>query len=482
MAKLNHIKPKIRETKDSRLQSLRRNFWDAIKGTEQDFTKIRLGKAMFLLAIPMVLEMIMESIFAIVDIYFVGRLGAEAVATVGLTEAIITIVYSVAVGFATATTAIVSRRIGEKNREGASQAAFQAILTGIAASLIIAIPGAIYASDLLRLMGASDIIVEEYSTYTSIMLGGNIIIMLLFIMNAIFRSSGDAMISLRVLFYANALNIILDPLLIFGIGPFPELGITGAAIATNTGRGIGVLYQIYLLTRGNYRVKILKKHLKIKFDIIRQILDISAGGIMQHLIATSSWIFLVRIISSFGTDAVAGYTIGIRLIIFALLPSWGISNAAATLVGQNLGARKPDRAERAVWYSSRINLMIMGTIGLFFVLFPDVFVAPFIESGSSEGVLISARSSLRIISYGFLFYGVGMVVVQSFNGAGDTKTPTRINIISFWLIEIPVAYALAKFAGMEEQGVFVAIIIAESIMTLIGIYLFRKGKWKQVTL
>ena len=351
---------------------------EAIAGTEQDFTTGSLKRAIFLLSVPMVLEMVMESIFAVVDIYFVSRLGAEAVATVGITESLVTIVYAIGIGLSMATTALVSRRIGEKNPEGAAKAAFQSIITGLFVSLMIAIPGIIYASEMLQVMGASEEIYANMSSYTAIMLGGNAVIMLLFIINAVFRSAGDAAISMRVLWVANIINLILDPMLIFGIGPFPELGVMGAAIATNTGRGLAVIYQFYLLFKGNGRVKLLVSHISLHWQTIRSLLKLSMGGIGQNVIAMSSWIGLVRIISEFGSEAIAGYTIAIRIIIFSLLPSWGISNAAATLVGQNLGAKKPDRAEKAVWAVGKVNMVSMGIISVILILFPSAFIRCFL--------------------------------------------------------------------------------------------------------
>jgi putative MATE family efflux protein len=448
---------------------------EAIAGTEQDFTQGSMSRAIFLLSVPMVLEMLMESVFAVADIYFVSRLGADAVATVGITESLITIVYAIGVGLSMATTALVSRRIGEKNPEGAARAAFQSILAGLVISLLIAIPGIIYASDLLRLMGASETIYTEMWGYTAIMLGGNAVIMLLFIINAVFRSAGDAAISMRVLIFANGLNIILDPILIFGWGPFPELGITGAAIATNTGRGLAVVYQFYLLFKGNKRVRLMVKDITVHLGTIRQLFKLSAGGIGQHLIATSSWIGLVRIISEFGSEALAGYTIAIRIIIFSLLPSWGISNAAATLVGQNLGAKQPNRAERSVWLVGRVNMVYMGLVSLALILAPSVFVEMFINEAP---VISSGSVSLRIISFGFILYGLGMVMVQALNGAGDTLTPTWINFFCFWLLEIPLAYLLALALDLGETGVYYAIVISESMMALTAMWFFKRGRWK----
>ncbi|MEZ5196023.1 MAG: MATE family efflux transporter [Bacteroidales bacterium] len=448
---------------------------EAIAGTEQDFTTGSIKRAIFLLSVPMVLEMVMESIFAVVDIFFVSRLGPEAVATVGITESLITIVYAIGIGLSMATTALVSRRIGEKNPEGAAMAAFQSIITGLFVSLLIAIPGILYASELLKLMGASEEIYTEMSSYTAIMLGGNAVIMLLFIINAVFRSAGDAAISMRVLWIANIINLILDPILIFGIGPFPELGIMGAAIATNTGRGLAVIYQFYLLFKGNGRVELLVKHISVHWQTIRSLLRLSIGGIGQNVIAMSSWIGLVRIISEFGSEALAGYTIAIRIIIFSLLPSWGISNAAATLVGQNLGAKRPDRAEKSVWAVGKVNMVAMGIISVVLILFPSVFIRLFIDD---QMVIYSGALSLRILSYGFVFYGLGMVLVQALNGAGDTLTPTKINFFCFWLLEIPLAYLLAIYLGTGETGVYYSILAAESVMAITALWLFRRGKWK----
>lgn len=466
----------INEKSFSLLRSLYKDILESISGTEKDFTTGSLKKAVLLLSIPMVLEMIWESLFAITDIYFVSRLGAEAMAAVGITESFITIVYSLGIGLSMATSAMVSRRIGEKKPDEAARTAFQAILVGIIASLFIAIPGILFASDLLKLMGASDVIVNEMSGYTAIMLGGNVVIMLLFIINAVFRSAGDAAISMRVLMIANIINIILDPCLIFGIGPFPELGIEGAAIATNIGRGLAVAYQFYLLFSGkSKRIVIRREHCIPDFRLIKKLVKLSLGGIGQILIATTSWIGLVRIIAVFGSEVVAGYTIGIRIIIFSILPSMGISNAAATLVGQNLGAGNPKRAEKSVWLTGKINMILLGSIGIIFILIPEFFVLFFTDEIS---VIHSASMCLRIISIGFISYGFGMVLVNSFNGAGDTTTPTLINVFCFWLLEIPLAYILAIYLNLGENGVYSSIVIAETTMTISAFILFKRGKWK----
>lgn len=465
----------MRNTWRNNIRSFFRDIKEAVSGTEQDFTEGRLGRAILLLSIPAVLEMIMESVFVIADIFFVSKLGADAVATVGITESIITIVYAISIGLATATTSMVSRRIGEKNPEKAAKTAFQAILTGIIVSVIIGVPGAIYSERLLEAMGASSVITEQLSGYTRIMLGGNVVIMLLFIINAIFRSAGDAAVAMRVLGLGNLLNIILDPCLIFGLGPFPEMGVAGAAVATTTGRGIAVIYQLWLLFYGKKRIQLSLSDLTINVKIMTRLIRLSMGTIGQNLIGTTSWIALVRIISVFGSEVVAGYTIAIRIISFVLLPSWGISNAASTLVGQNLGAKKPERAERAVMATGWVNMILLGVVGLILVLFPAYFIRFFIEDGA---VLKAGAECLRIVSIGFIAYGFGMVLVNSFNGAGDTTTPLKINIFAFWLIEIPLAWFLAIKSGMNEQGVFTAIVIAESIMTLTAWIIFRRGKWK----
>jgi putative MATE family efflux protein len=457
------------------IKSLFSDIIEAVAGSEQDFTEGRLSRAILLLSIPAVLEMVMESVFVIADIFFVSRLGADSVATVGLTESMVTIIYAIAIGLGTATTSLVSRRIGEKNNDEASRSAFQAILTGLIVSIIIGVPGALLAEQMLELMGASKNITENMAGYARIMLGGNVVIMMLFIINAIFRSAGDAAVAMKVLWIGNIINILLDPCLIFGLGPFPRMGVTGAAVATSIGRGTAVMVQFYLLFFGRKRIRLSIRHLTLDFTIMLKLLRLSFGSIGQNLISTTSWVALVRIISIFGSEIVAGYTIAIRIVGFTLLPSWGISNAASTLVGQNLGARKPDRAERAVWVTGWTNMILLGMIGLILVIFPDFFIRMFI---SNENVIKSGILCLRIVSIGYIAYGLGMVLVNSFNGAGDTATPLKINIFVFWMVEIPLAYILAIKAGLSEEGVFIAIVIAESLMTLIAWLVFRRGKWK----
>ena len=445
------------------------NIWkdiiESIKGTEQDFTKCKISKAILLLSVPMVLEMAMESVFALTDIFFVSRLGADSVAAVGLTESIITFVYAIGGGLSMAATGMIARRIGEKKPEKASIAAAQAIIAGFLISLFLAIPGIFLSSDILKLMGSEKSVIDIGHNYTGIMLAGNGIIILLFVNNAIFRSAGDAAISMRVLWFANITNILLDPCLIFGLGPFPELGVTGAAVATTIGRGTAVIYQFYLLNKGTNRIQLKLRYIIPRINVMSKLLKLSAGGIGQYIIATASWVGLYRIIAEFGKEAVAGYTISIRIVIFALLPSWGMSNAAATLVGQNLGANKPQRAARSVWITSIVNAAFLLIIALIFITIPDYFIKFFNQKHEVELISIA---SLRIISYGFVFYAIGMVITQAFNGAGDTYTPTILNFICFWLIEIPLAYVLSILLGFNETGVFWAIVIAESMLTIFG--------------
>jgi len=474
---MSHIRFRSRFSKSS-FREFFQDLREAIAGSERDFTKIPLSKAIVLLSIPMVLEMIMESVFALVDIFFVSRLGSEAVATVGITESLMTIIYTVGIGLSVGTTALVSRRIGEKRPEEASVAAVQAIFTGIVVSLLFSCAGIFFAKDLLRLMGASETTIEMGYMYPAIMLGGNGVIMLLFIINAVFRSSGDAAISMRVLWFANILNIVLDPLLIFGIGPFPELGVQGAAVATNIGRGMAVIYQLYLLGKGKYRVKVRAKQVVIRISEMVKLVKLSLGAIGQYFIATSSWIFLVWVVTSLGEDVVAGYTIAIRIVMFVLLPSWGMANAAATLVGQNLGAGKPDRAERSAWVVGIGNMVFLGLVSIIFIAIPDSFIGFFIDGSEEPIVLQSGVTCLRVVSFGFLVYAMGMVMINSINGAGDTATPVWINFIAFWMMEIPIAYIFTKVLDLHINGVCYAILIGEAGLTFIAIAIFRRGKWK----
>jgi putative MATE family efflux protein len=474
---MSHLSIRSRFLKSS-IHGFFQDLREAIAGSERDFTQIPLSKAIVLLSIPMVLEMIMESVFALVDIFFVSRLGAEAVATVGITESLMTLIYAIGIGLSVGTTALVSRRIGEKRPEEASVAAVQAIFTGIMVSLIFSAAGIFFAKDLLRLMGASAETIEMGYMYPTIMLGGNVVIMLLFIINAVFRSSGDAAISMRVLWFANILNIILDPLLIFGIGPFPELGIQGAAVATNIGRGVAVIYQLYLLGKGKYRVKVRARQMVIRITEVAKLVKLSLGAIGQYIIATSSWIFLVWVVTGLGEEVVAGYTIAIRVILFALLPAWGLANAAATLVGQNLGANQPDRAERSAWVVGIANMIFLGLASIVFIAIPDSFIGFFIDSAEEPLVMSSGVTCLRVVSFGFMVYALGQVMVNSINGAGDTATPVWINFIAFWLLEIPLAYIFTNVMGLHIRGVCYAILIADTALTFIAIAVFRRGKWK----
>jgi len=455
------------------------SIWGDIKtslsGTDKDFTKGSIGRAILVLSIPMVLEMLMESVFAVVDIFFVSKLGAEAIATVGITESLMTLIYAIAIGFAMATTAVVSRRYGEGNYDKAALTGVQAIFASILVSAPIAILGGLFAPELLVLMGATGKIVTEFSAYTTIMFSTNTVIMLIFIINAVFRGAGDANISMRALWIANGINICLDPLLIFGIWIFPELGIAGAAIATSIGRGIGVIYQLYKLLDGKTRINVLKKHLVLRWDIMTNLMRVSLGGIGQFIIATSSWIGLVRIIAEFGSISLAGYTIAVRILIFSILPSWGMSNAAATLVGQNLGAGKPERAEKSTWISAFANMVFLGIVGVIFFTNAELLMKIF--TADPEIIEIGAKC-LRVMSYGYLAYAFGMVIIQAFNGAGDTLTPTLINLVCFWMVEIPLAYFLAIQVGLAEEGVFYSIVVAETLLGIIGFILFKRGKWK----
>lgn len=457
------------------MKKLWEDILESISGTEQDFTKGSLSRAILLLSIPMVLEMMMESLFALFDTFFVAKLGSEALATIAYTESMMTIFYAVGIGFSMATTALVARRIGENKKKEASMVASQAIIIGIVFSVFFAIPGIFFSKELLELMGASPETVNEGHMFTAIMLGFNIVIMLLFIINAVFRSSGDAAISLRVLIIANLMNIILDPCLIFGLGPFPELGIKGAAIATVIGRGTAVVFQFYILFKGKVRIKVHLKDFRIQINVILKLIKLSYGGIGQYLIATSSWVILMRILSEFGDDAVAGYQIAIRILIFTLLPSWGLSNAAATMVGQNLGAKKPDRAEKSVWKTAFINIGFLAFFAMVFIYESEYFIRLFVDD---EVVISFGTRALQVISFGYICYAFGMVMPQAFNGAGDTATPTWINFISFWLVQIPMAYLLALVFDWDENGVFFSIVIGETVLAILGIILFKQGKWK----
>ncbi len=454
----------------------KRSVWSWLKQSlnseHQDFTTGSIRKAIFMLAIPMILEMCMESVFAVVDIFFVSKLGPHAMATVGLTESFLTLVYSVAIGLSMAATAMVARRVGEKNYDDAAKAGAQAALLSFIVTIVISCLGLFFSADILRLIGAGPEVIAMGATYTRIMLTGNVVIMLLFLINGIFRGAGDAAIAMRSLWLANICNIILCPILIH------QFGLPGAAMATTTGRSIGVIYQVYHLFKGKGVIKIHLHHFKPDMSVLKPIFNIASTGTLQFLIGSASWIAMARIISGFGSEAVAGYTIAIRLLIFFLMPAWGLSNAAATLVGQNLGAKQPERAEKSVWKTAQYNAIFMGIVSLLFITCAEFFVK-LIDDKDPE-VIRNAVLALRIVSCGYIFYGVGMVMINAFNGAGDSKTPTWINLFWFWIFQIPFAYLLAHVWKMGSTGVFIAIVVTETCITITSVILFKKGKWKAI--
>jgi putative MATE family efflux protein len=453
-------------------------FKQAVLGTEQNFTEGSINRAIFLLSIPMILEMAMESVFAVVDIFFVSRLNdSNAVAVVGLTESTLTIIYSIAMGLSMGATAMVARRVGEKDIKGANSAGLQTIYIGLAFSAFFGLIGVFFYKDLLVLMGASPQVIEVGARYALWMMGGNVTITLLFLINGVFRGAGDASIAMKSLWIANILNIILDPIFIFGWGPIPAFGVEGAAIATNIGRGVGVLFQFYFLFKGTGVIKVDFTDWMVRWDIIWKLIKLSAGGAGQFLIASASWVFLFRIMSTFGSAALAGYTIAIRVIMFTILPSWGMANAASTLVGQNLGAGQPERAEKSVWKTGFYNMVFLMLIMVIFLLFSPQILRFFTPDAE---VIRYGTECLQIVALGYVFYGYGMVISQSFNGAGDTITPTILNFFGFWCFQIPLAYLLAVQLGFESTGVYAAISIAESAIAVAGILIFRRGKWKEI--
>ena len=467
----------MQSTKNISIKQFFKYFKIALSGKEQEFTSGSIRRAVFMLSIPMILEMLMESIFALVDIFYVSQVSVNAVATIGLTESVITLVYAVAIGLSMAATAVVARRIGEKDVEGAAQATVQVIILGIFVSLLVSIIGIYFAKDILALMGAeTDLIAEGYG-YTQVLLGGNVTIMLLFLINAVFRGAGNASIAMWTLILSNGLNIILDPIFIFGLGPIPAYGVQGAAIATTIGRGTAVLFQLGILFYGWGKRKIAVKDIVFRFKVMFNLIKISLGGIGQFLIGTSSWVFLMRIMSEFGSEVLAGYTIAIRVMMFTLMPSWGMSNAAATLVGQNLGAKKPDRAEQSVWKTGKYNAIFMGFVSLVYLIFAKQIMMLFTDESD---VITNGALCLQVIAAGYIFYAYGMVIIQSFNGAGDTKTPTYINFFCFWLFQLPLAYFTAVTFNGGPLGVFLAITLAEVLIAVVGILWFKKGKWKLV--
>lgn len=451
----------------------------ALSGEEQDYTTGSVRKAIFMLSVPMILEMMMESVFAVVDIFFVNRLGADAVSIVGLTESVNTIIYSVAIGMSAAATAVISRRIGEKNKDAAAFTAVQVIALTCITSLILSIPAAMFSEDILRLMGAEPSAIASGSGYTRIMFSSSAVIMFLFVINGIYRGAGDASIAMRSLWIANICNIILDYLLIFGIGPFPELGIEGAAIATVIGRGIGVAYQLYHLAKGKGVVKIMKHHFNLSKKIIISLIEVASPATVQFLIASASWVVLAAFVAQSGSDASAGYQTGIRLVLFFILPAWGMSNAAATLVGQNLGAKQTERAEESVLKTAKYNAIFMGSVSLIFLFFSHAIITLFTPAINVEQIHYAVLA-LRIISAGYIFYGVGMVITMAFNGAGDTRTPTIINFFGFWTFQIPLAYLLSHTFSLGPTGVFIAIPVAETAIAIISFIIFKKGKWKTI--
>lgn len=449
---------------------------ESLRDNEVDYTQGRVGVALGLLAIPMMLEMSMEAIFAVVDIAFVSRLGTDAVAAVGITEALVTILYAIAIGLGMGVTAMVSRRIGAKDPDAAARVTGQSIWFGAMLSVVIGVLGVIFAEDMLRMMGASESVVDQGKGFTAVLLGGSASILYLFLLNAAFRGAGDAVVALRSLWLANGINIVLDPCLIFGLGPFPEMGVTGAAVATTIGRGVGVVYQLYYLVGGRGRLEFHTRHLRFEFALMRRMIIISFGGIGQFLIATSSWIVIMRIVAIYGSAAIAAYTIALRIIEFVFLPAWGLGNAAATLVGQNLGAGQSDRAEESAWRAAKYNAIFMTGLG-----FLSVLAAPWIAAlfSSDPDVLRYGTSCIRILGIGYPMYAVGMIMVQSLNGAGDTATPSILNFVCFWLTQIPLAWWLAEPLSWGPNGVFWSIVISESLLTVLSVMVFRRGNWKQ---
>jgi len=452
-------------------------FLAAVKGEEKNFTSGSINRAIFMLSIPMILEMVMESLFAVVDIYFVGKVSVNAIATVALTESVIMIVYAISIGLSMAATAMVARRVGENKKEEASVAAVQAIIITVSISMVFSLIGIFFPRQILELMGGEADLVNEGYRYTMIMLAGNLTIMMIFLINAIFRGAGDASIAMRVLWLSNGLNIILDPILIFGLGPIPAFGVEGAAIATTIGRGTGVIYQLIKLSGPNSIVRVAWRHLRVNAEIIWRLTKIAAGGIGQYMIGTLSWLFLVRISAIFGAEVLAGYAVAFRIIMFTILPSWGLSNAAATLVGQNLGAGQPERAEKSVWKCAFYNMIFLGVISLIFGIWAEWFVSIF---SSEPEVVKYGALALRYICFGYIFFAYGMVIGQAFNGAGDTRTPTIINFFCFWMFEVPLAYFLAITLGFGPQGIFSAIAIAVVLLAVVCIVVFKRGRWKTV--
>lgn len=467
----------VKTKTETRWQRWRRVLKQAINGEEQKFTTGSIDRAIVLLSIPMILEMAMESMFAVVDAFFVAKISTEAVATVGLTESILTLIYSIAIGLSAAATAVVARRVGEGNRRAAAVAGAQTILIALCLSVLIAVPGYIYAKDILLIMAKDSSVAETGEQFTRLMLTANLPILLLWMLNGIFRGAGDAATAMRALWIANGVNIVLDPLLIFGIGPFPEMGVLGAGVATTIGRSTGVLYQLYHLFSVGKIVRLHLRYLKPRWEIIRRLLSIGSGSTGQYLIASASWIFMIYILGQISKEVTAGYTIAIRIMIFSLLPSWGMANAAATLVGQNLGAGHPERAEQSVWRAGFFNMIFMACVSIIYLTGAPFFISLFTQEPEA---LHAGSMALRIMAAGYVFYGYGMIISQAINGAGDTRTPSLLNFICFWLIETPLAWLLALHFGWGQAGVYYSVVVAESILAVAAIWVFRQGRWKTV--
>ncbi|GAB3749279.1 MATE family efflux transporter [Spirosoma pomorum] len=454
-----------------------RLFLAALRGTETNFTSGSINRAIFLLSVPMILEMIMESLFAVVDIFFVAKIGTEAIATVGLTESVLTLVYAMAVGLSTAATALVARRVGENNHRDASAAIGQVVFVSVCLSILLGLPGFLFADTILRLMGADSSLVNNGIGFVRMIFASAPAIILLYTLSACLRGSGEASTAMRSLWLANGVNIILCPVLIFGLGPFPALGILGSAVATTAGRSMGVLYQLYALSRQDNPVRFSWQDVRPNTSIIRNLLKLAAGGTGQFLIGSASWVFLTRLLSTFGSDIVAGYTIAIRIIVFTILPSWGLANAAATLVGQNMGAHQPERAETSAWRAAFCNMLFLVSVGIGFYVGATEVVQLFNQEPRIVGVAVDC---LRVFCLGYVFMAYGMVLTQAINGAGDTRTPTLINLVCFWLVEIPLAYVLAELLNWGPPGVFWSVAISETLLAAIAIWVFRRGRWKTI--
>lgn len=461
---------------ETRLQRVWRVLRQAVKGEEQEFTTGSIDRAIVLLSIPMILEMAMESLFAVVDAFFVAKIGVEAVATVGLTESILTLVYSLGIGLSAAATAMVARRIGEGDRDAAALAGAQTILLALVVSVLLAVPGFIFAEDILRFMSNDESVVANGKNYTRLMFTANLPILLLWMLNGIFRGAGDASTAMRALWIANAVNIVLCPLFIFGWGPVPAMGVLGSAIATTIGRSIGVLYQLWNLFKVGKIIKLHLAQFRPRWELVKRLLNLSAGSTGQYLIASASWVFLISILGQFGKEVTAGYTVAIRIVVFTILPSWGMANAAATLVGQNLGAGHPERAEKSAWRAGFFNMIFMGIVGIVYVSAAPFFIGLFTQD---PGALQAGSLALRILAGGYIFYGYGMILAQAINGAGDTKTPTLLNFIFFWLVEMPLAWFLALYLQWGQMGVYWSIVIAESLLAVAAMWVFKQGKWKE---